>query len=171
MSYDYMDKETFSKLHNPVGSEKTLPVFNFKTPHKTYGCRDLTISLDPKCKRFKKITTGSRAEAGLPKAKRDENDKIVKATLKLDGFKGKKAPVKFVMQKDESYEIVIDYPNGASMMVAHCRYYFSTQSELMVCAEALDSLYRKIVAEEEGNVKDVYIGDFVIGRSVKQKAA
>ena len=171
MSFDYMDKETFNKLYNPVGSEKTLPVFNFKTPHKTYGCRDLTISLDPKSKSFKKITTGPRAEASLPKVKRDKNDKIVEATLKLDGFKGKKASVKFNMQKDESYEIVIDYPNGASMMVAHCKYYFATQSELMVCAEALDSLYRKIVAEEEGNVKDVYIGDFVIGRSVKRKAA
>ena len=83
----------------------------------------------------------------------------------------KKASVKFVLLKDGSYEIVIDYPNGASVMVAHCKYAFSTTAELMVCAEALDGLYRKIVAEEDDHVKDVYIDDFVIGRSVKQKAA
>ena len=171
MSFDYMDKETFNKLHKPVANEKTLPVFNYKTPHKTYGCENLTISIDPKNKSFKKIITGPRSEAGLPKVKRDKNDKIVEATLKLDGFKGKKTSVEFVLQKDESYEIVIDYPNGASMMVAHCKYYFATQSELMVCAEALDSLYRKIVADEEGNVKDVYIEEFKIGRMVKEKVA
>lgn len=171
LSYDYVDKDTFNKLYNPVGSEKILPLFNFKTPHKTYGCKDLTISFDPKCKSFKKITTGTRAEAVQTKVKRDKNDMITGASLKLDGFKGKKASVEFVLQKDESYEIVIDYPNGASLMVGHCKYYFPTQSELMVCAEALDSLYRKIVAEEEGNVKDVYIEEFKIGRMVKETAA
>ena len=171
MTYEYMDNETFNKRHNPVGGEKTLPVFNYKTPHKTYGCENLTISFDPECKRFNKTTSGTRSEAVHPKVKRDKKDKIVEASLNLDGFKGKKASVKFVLQKDESYEIIIDYPNGASLMVAHCKYFFPTQSELMVCAEALDGLYRKIVLEAEGNVKDVYIDNFLIGRSVKQSAA
>lgn len=171
MSFDYMDKETFNKLHNPVAIEKILPVFNYKTPHKTYGCKNLTISIDPKSKSIKKITTGPRAEAVQTKVKRDKKDKIVEATLKLDGFKGKKASVEFVLQKDGAYEIVIVYPNGASLMVAHCKYSFPTQSELMVCAEALDSLYRKILADEEGNVKDVFIEEFKIGRMVKEKAA
>lgn len=171
MSYELKSEETFGKLHNSVVCEKTLPFFNFKTLHKTYGCEDLTISIDSKCKSFKKITTGSRAEAGHAKVKRDKNDMITEASLKLDGFKGKKASVEFVLQKDESYEIVINYPNGASLMVARCKYSFSSQSELLVCAEALDSLYRKIVAEEEGNVKDVYIEEFKIGRMVKGKAA
>jgi len=171
MSYEYMDNETFNKRHNPVGGEKTLPLFNYKTPHKIYGCEDLTISFDPECKRFNKITSGTRSEAVHTKVKRDKKDKIVEASLHLEGFKGKKASVKFVLQKDDSYEIIIDYPNGASLMVAHCKYFFPTQSEVMVCAEALDGLYRKIVSEAEGNVKDVYIDNFQIGRSVKHSAA
>ena len=171
MSFEYMDSETFNKRHNPVGGEKTLPLYNYKTPHKTYGCKDLTISFDPDCKRFNKIISGTRSAAVHTKVKRDKKDKIVEATLNLNGFKGKKASVIFVLQKDESYEILIDYPNGASLMVAHCKYSFPTQSEVMVCAEALDGLYRKIVSEVEGNVKDVYIDNFLIGKSAKHSAA
>jgi len=144
-------------------SVQTKKVSNRNLSRKSYGYRKLTFTSSSTCKPLAKIIKSPQSKAGHPKVKKGVDGKVVKMALKLDGYEGKGAEVNFVLLADNSYEVKISYPNGASMVAACCKYPFSEQSEFIECAEALDSMYKAIVASKKENVKDVFIEEFKVG--------